>query len=159
MNARGFTMKPRYFEDLKAGDRFKSGSYKVTEEQIVSFAREFDPQPFHLDTAVAGQTMFEGLIASGWHTAAITMRLFVQTLNFAEGAIGLGVDELRWPIAVQPDDGLQVETEIVDLRLSRSKPTHGIVRLRNVTTNQRGETVQTMTASALVLRRGNTITR
>ena len=148
-----------YFENLNIGDRFKSATYKVTEEQIISFAREFDPQPFHLDTAVAGQTMFGGLIASGWHTAAITMRLFVQALNFAEGAIGLGVDELRWPIAVQPDDVLQVETEIVDLRLSRSKPTHGIVRLRNVTTNQRGETVQTMTASALVLRRGNTITR
>src|SRR5437588_12374067 len=145
-------MSQRYFEDLKAGDRFKSGTYKVTEEQIVSFAREFDPQPFHLDPAVARQTMFKGLIASGWHTAAITMRLFVQTLNFAEGAIGLGVDELRWPNAVRPGDVLQVETEIVDLRESRSKPSHGIVRLRNVATNQRGEIVQTMEASALVLR-------
>jgi acyl dehydratase len=146
-------MKQRYFEDLKAGDRFKSGTYKVTEEQIISFAREFDPQPFHLDATVARQTMFESLIASGWHTAAITMRLFVQALNFAEGAIGLGVDELRWPTAVKADDVLQVETEIVDLRVSQSKPSHGVVRLRNVTTNQRGETVQTMTASALVLRK------
>ena len=146
-------MSQRYFEDLKAGDRFKSGTYKVTEEQIVSFAREFDPQPFHLDPAVARQPMFKGLIASGWHTAAITMRLFVQTLNFAEGAIGLGVDELRWPNAVRPGDVLQVETEIVDLRESRSKPSHGIVRIRNVTANQRGEVVQTMFASALVLRR------
>jgi acyl dehydratase len=152
-------MKQRYFEDLKAGERFKSATYKVSEDQIISFAREFDPQPFHLDAAVAERTMFGKLIASGWHTAAITMRLFVQTLNFAEGAIGLGVDELRWPNAVRPADVLQVETEIVDLRLSRSKPTHGIVRLRNVTTNQRGETVQTMTASALVLRRSDTITR
>src|SRR5437016_7671941 len=145
-------MSQRYFEDLKAGDRFKSGTYKFTEEQMVSFAREFDPQPFHLDPAVAHQTMFKGLIASGWHTAAITMRLLVQTLNFAEGAIGLGVDELRWPNAVRPGDVLQVETEIVDLRESRSKPSHGIVRLRNVATNQRGEIVQTMEASALVLR-------
>ena len=152
-------MNERYFEDLKAGDRFKSGTYKVAEEQIVSFAREFDPQPFHLDPAVARQTMFKGLIASGWHTAAITMRLFVQTLNFAEGAIGLGVDELRWPNAVRPGDVLQVETEIVDLRESRSKPSHGIVRIRNVTTNQRGEVVQTMFASALVLRRSDRITR
>ena len=152
-------MSQRYFEDLKAGDRFKSGTYKVTEEQIVSFAREFDPQPFHLDPAVARQTMFKGLIASGWHTAAITMRLFVQTLNFAEGTIGLGVDELRWPNAVRPGDVLQVETEIVDLRESRSKPSHGIVRIRNVTTNQRGEVVQTMFASALVLRRSDRITR
>ena len=145
-------MAERFFEDLKKGDRFRSASYKVSEEQIISFAREFDPQPFHLDTTVARQTMFKELIASGWHTAAITMRLFVQTLNFAEGAIGLGVDELRWPNAVRPDDVLQVETEIVDLRESRSKPSHGIVRLRNVTTNQRGEIAQTMTASALVLR-------
>src|SRR5438132_6427370 len=152
-------MSQRYFEDLKAGDRFKSGTYKVTEEQMVSFAREFDPQPFHLDPAVAHQTMFKGLIASGWHTAAITMRLFVQTLNFAEGAIGLGVDELRWPNAVRPGDVLQVETEIVDLRESRSKPSHGIVRIRNVTTNQRGEVVQTMFASALVLWRSDRITR
>ena len=152
-------MSQRYFEDLKAGDQFKSGTYKVTEEQIVSFAREFDPQPFHLDPAVARQTMFKGLIASGWHTAAITMRLFVQTLNFAEGAIGLGVDELRWPNAVRPGDVLQVETEIVDLRESRSKPSHGIVRIRNVTTNQRGEAVQAMFASALVLRRNDRITR
>ena len=152
-------MSQRYFEDLKAGDRFKSGTYKVTEEQIVSFAREFDPQPFHLDPAVARQTMFKGLIASGWHTAAITMRLFVQTLNFAEGVIGLGVDELRWPNAVRPGDVLQVETEIVDLRESRSKPSHGIVRIRNVTANQRGEVVQTMFASALVLRRSDRITR
>ena len=145
-------MKQRYFEDLKTGERFKSSTYKVSEEQIISFAREFDPQPFHLDAVVARQTMFEGLIASGWHTAAITMRLFVQTLNFAEGAIGLGVDELRWPQAVQPGDVLQVETEIVELRESRSKPSHGIIRLRNITTNQRGEVVQTMEASALVLR-------
>src|SRR5438105_15120163 len=152
-------MKQRYFEDLKAGDRFKSETYGVSEEQIIAFAREFDPQPFHLDPALARQTMFESLIASGWHTAAITMRLFVQTLNFAEGAIGLGVDELRWPNAVRPGDVLQVETEIVDLRESRSKPSHGIVRIRNVTTNQRGEVVQTMFASALVLRRSDRITR
>src|SRR5438270_13420819 len=146
-------MKPRYFEDLKPGERFKSATCSVSEEQIISFAREFDPQPVHLDATVARQTMFKDLIASGWHTAAITMRLFVRALNFAEGAIGLGVDELRWPAAVKPGDELQVETEIVDLRESRSKPSHGIVRIRNVTTNQRGEVVQTMTASALVLRK------
>lgn len=146
-------MQERYFEDLKRGDRFKSETYKVTQEEIISFAREFDPQPFHLDAAVARQTIFKELIASGWHTAAITMRLFVQMLNCAEGAIGLGVDELRWPNAVRPNDVLQVEVEIVDLRESRSKPSYGVVRLRYVTTNQRGEIVQTMFASALVLRR------
>src|SRR6184192_3854917 len=146
-------MSQRYFEDLKAGDRFKSATYEVTEEQIISFAREFDPQPFHLDSTVARQTMFKGLIASGWHTAAITMRLFVQTLNFAEGAIGLGVDELRWPNAVRPGDLLTVETEILEVRPSRSKPGYGIIRLRNVTTNQRDEVVQTMLASAMLPRR------
>src|SRR2546422_9425177 len=105
-------MSERYFNDLTQGDRFKSGTYEVTEEQIISFAREFDPQPFHLDAAVADQTMFKGLIASGWHTAAIKMRLFVQTLNFSEGAICLGGDELRLPNAVRPGDGFQVDTEI-----------------------------------------------
>ncbi|HJT45103.1 MAG TPA: MaoC family dehydratase, partial [Chthoniobacterales bacterium] len=128
-------------------------TYKVSEEQIISFAREFDPQPFHLDRQIGNKTMFGGLIASGWHTAAITMRLFVRALNFAEGAIGLGVDELRWPTAVKPGDELQVEVEIVDLRESRSKPSHGVVRLRYVTTNQHGEVVQTMFASALVPRK------
>jgi acyl dehydratase len=146
-------MSERYLEDLNAGDRFKSTTYRVTEDGIISFAREFDPQSFHLDSAKAKQTMFEGLIASGWHTAAITMRLFVQTLKFAEGAVGLGVDELRWPNPVRPGDALQVETEIVDLRESRSKPNHGIIRLRNVTSNQRGEIVQTMMASAMVPKR------
>jgi len=107
----------------------------------------------YLDDLKVGERFQSG------HTAAITMRLFVQTLNFAEGAIGLGVDELRWPNAVRPGDALQVETEIVDLRVSRSKPSHGIVRLRNVTVNQRGEIVQTMSASALVLHRSDTITR
>lgn len=146
--------KPRVFEDFNAGDRFLSEPSSVTEEQIINFAREFDPQSFHLDPALAERTMFKGLIASGWHTAAISMRLFVQTMNFAEGAIGLGVDELRWPNPVRPGDILRVETEIIDLRVSRSKPDCGIVRIRNVTTNQRGEIVQTMFASALVPHRG-----
>src|SRR5207237_4802157 len=99
------------------------------------------------------RTIFKCVIASGWHTAAMTMRLFVQTLNFAEGAIGLGVDELRWPNVVRPGDVLTVEAEIVELRPSRSKPKYGIIRLRNVTKNQRGEIVQTMLASAMVPRR------
>ena len=146
-------MNERYFDDFSAGDRFQSEPYQVTEKQIIEFAREFDPQSFHLDPAAAKQTMFKGLIASGWHTAAISMRLFVQTIKAAEGAIGLGVDELRWLAPVRPGDVLRVETEIVDLRPSRSKPDCGIVRIRNVTTNQRGEIVQTMFASALVPRR------
>src|SRR5207302_3174156 len=157
--SRSTRMKEHYFDDLKAGDRFKSEPLDVTEKQVIEFAHKFDPQMFHLNRKAAERTLFKGLIASGWHTAAITMRLFVQTLNFAAGAIGLGVDELRWPNAVRPGDLLTVETEIVDLRESRSKPSHGIVRIRNVTTNQRGEVVQTMFASALVLRRSDRITR
>jgi acyl dehydratase len=148
-------MKEHYFDDLKIGDRFKSESLNVTEKQLIEFAHKFDPQMFHLSRKGAERTIFKGLIASGWHTAAMTMRLFVQTLNFAEGAIGLGVDELRWPHVVRPGDVLTVETEIVDLRPSRSRPNHGIIRLRNVTTNQRGEIVQTMLASAMVPRRTN----
>src|SRR6184192_60560 len=147
------TMREQYFDDLKVGNRFKSEPLNVTEKHLIEFAHKFDPQMFHLNRKSAERTMFKGLIASGWHTAAMTMRLFVQTLNFAEGAIGLGVDELRWPNAVRPGDALKVETEILELRLSRSKPNYGIIRLRNVTTNQRSEIVQTMTANAMVPRR------
>jgi acyl dehydratase len=146
-------MSNRYFDDLNVGDHFKSELLEVTQKQIIEFAHDFDPQGFHLEPAKAEQTIFKGLIASGWHTAAITMRLFVKTLDFAEGAIGLGVDELRWPNAVRPGDTLRVETEIIDRRRSRSKPNYGIIRLRNVTTNQRGEIVQTMIANAMVPRR------
>ena len=146
-------MKEYYYDDVKVGDHFKSEPLEVTEKQVIEFAHKFDPQMFHLNRKSAERTIFKGLIASGWHTAAMTMRLFVQTMNFAEGAIGLGVDELRWPNVVRPGDVLTVETEIVDLRLSRSKPNYGIIRLRNVTTNQRGEIVQTMLASAMVPRR------
>jgi len=146
-------MKKRYFDDLKVGDRFKSEPLSMTEKELVEFAHKFDPQMFHLSRKVAARTIFKGLVASGWHTAAMTMRLFVQTLNFAKGAIGLGVDKLRWPNAVRPGDVLTVETKILDVRLSRSRPRYAIIRLRNVTTNQRGEVVQTMLASALVRRR------
>ena len=146
-------MKDLYFDDLKAGDRFQSETFEVPGKSIIEFAEKFDPQKFHLNLKSAERSIFKGLIASGWHTAAITMRLFVQATNFAEGAIGLGVDELRWPNAVRPGDALHVETEIVDLRESKSKPNHGIIRIRNVTKNQRGEIVQTMFANAMVPRR------
>src|SRR5438046_5348815 len=136
-------MKEHYFDDLKAGDRFKSEPLEVTEKQVIEFAHKFDPQMFHLNRKAAERTLFKGLIASGWHTAAIMMRLFVETLNFAEGAIALGVDQLRWPNAVRPGDLLTVETQILEVRPSRSKPAYGIIRLRNVTANQRGEIVQT----------------
>ena len=147
-------MKEVYFEDLNAGDKFQSETFAVPSKEIIEFAEKFDPQKFHLHAKSAERSIFKGLVASGWHTAAITMRLFVKTLNFAEGAIGLGVDELRWPHAVRPGDVLRVETEILETRLSKSRPNVGVIRLRNVTLNQRNEPVQTMTASALVPRRG-----
>ena len=146
-------MKELYFEDLNAGDKFQSDTFAVPSKEIIEFAEKFDPQKFHLNAKSAERSIFKGLVASGWHTAAITMRLFVKTLNFAEGAIGLGVDELRWPHAVRPGDVLRVETEILDTRLSKSRPNVGVIRLRNVTLNQRNEPVQTMSASALVPRR------
>ena len=151
----GVVTKELYFEDLKPGDRFQSDEFEVPGKAIIEFAEKFDPQMFHLNANFAERSIFRGLVASGWHTAAMTMRLFVHTLNFAEGAIGLGVDELRWPNAVRPGDKLKVETEIVETRPSKSKPRHGIIRLKNVTTNQRGEIVQTMFANALVPRRSS----
>src|SRR6266480_1432886 len=150
---RSAKMKEHYFDDLKAGDRFQSETLEVPGKAIIEFAEKFDPQMFHLNPKSAERSIFKGLVASGWHTAAITMRLFVRTLNFAQGAIGLGVDELRWPNVVRPRDVLTVETEIVDVRPSRSRPGYGIIRLRNVTTNQRDEVVQTMLASAMLPRR------
>ncbi len=146
-------MEARYFEDLGAGARFESETFEVPGNAIIEFAEKFDPQKFHLHPATAERSIFKGLVASGWHTAAITMRLFVRTLNLAEGAIGLGVDELRWPAAVRPNDVLRVSIEVLETRDSKSKPGCGIVRIRNVTTNQRGEVVQSMFAHALVPRR------
>jgi acyl dehydratase len=148
-------MKEVYFDDLKPGDRFESETFAVPAQAIIEFAEKFDPQKFHLNAKSAERSIFKGLVASGWHTAAITMRLFIKRLNFAEGAIGLGVDEIRWPTAVRPDDVLRVVTEILETRLSKSRPNVGIIRLRNTTYNQRNEVAQTMTANALVPRREN----
>jgi acyl dehydratase len=149
-------MRERYLEDLKVGDRFTSDSYEVTEKAINDFAREFDPQPFHLDREAAKKSVFRGLVASGWHTAAITMRLLVTSgLNLAGGAIGLGVDELRFPKPVRPGDILRLEIEIVDVRPSKSKPDRGTARIRYATRNQDGEVVFTQTATVLVPKRGS----
>jgi acyl dehydratase len=147
-------MNEKFLEDLHVGDRFESDTFDVTEEGIIAFARDFDPQPFHLDVQAAEQSVFKGLAASGWHTAAMSMRLFVTGgLNLAGGSVGLGVDELRWPRPVKPGDTLRLQTEIMEVRSSKSKPDRGIIRIRNVTTNQRGEVVQTFLASVLVRRR------
>ncbi|HSH38832.1 MAG TPA: MaoC family dehydratase [Chthoniobacterales bacterium] len=149
-------MSALYFEDVHVGDRCRSDEYLITESAIVAFARDFDVQAFHLDHAAADESVFGGLAASGWHTAAIAMRLFTTgPLRFVGGAVGLGVDELRWPVAVRAGDRLQLTTEILEMRASRSKPQFGILRIRNVLTNHRGELVLSYTANAMVLRRPN----
>lgn len=147
-------MTARHFEDVAIGERFRSEPFLVTDEAIITFAHDFDVQPFHMDRAAAQQSVFEDLAASGWHTAAIAMRLFTTgPLRFIGGAVGLGVDELRWPVAVRGGDRLQLETEILEARPSHSRPEHGILRIRNVLTNQKGEVVLSYFANALVQRR------
>ncbi len=147
-------MTERYLEDLHVGDRFASPTYTVTEAAIRAFAREFDPQPFHLDDEAARGTLFGGLVASGWHTAAITMRLLVQgETRLAGGAIGVGVESLQWPRPVRPGDTLRLESEVVEVRPSTSRSDRGVVKLRNVTRNQRDEIVFSSVAVLLVPRR------
>lgn len=149
-------MAELYFDDVSVGQRFESEPYEISEEAIVAFAREFDVQAFHLDHAAAKESVFGGLAASGWHTAAVAMRLFTTgPLQFVGGAVGLGVDELRWPVAVRAGDFVRLGTEILDARPSRSEPSHGILRLRNVLTNQSGDVVLSYSANAIVQRRPN----
>jgi acyl dehydratase len=147
-------MTPAYLEDLAVGQTFGSGTAVVEGERIKSFAGEFDPQPFHLDEAAARATMFDGLAASGWHTAAITMRLIVDgAFKPAGGVIGAGVEELRWPRPVRPGDVLRVESEILEIRPSKSRPEIGLVKVRNTTLNQNDEPVQVFVANLVVPRR------
>jgi acyl dehydratase len=142
-----------YFEDLAIGQRFRSPALCVTAGAIKAFAGEFDPQPFHLDEDAARGSIFEGLAASGWHTAALTMRLCVASdFNPAGGIIGVG-GELTWLKPVRPDDELRVEIEIVETRESRSRPRQGIVKLRITTFNQRSEAVQSFAPTLFVDRR------
>jgi acyl dehydratase len=142
-----------YLEDLRVGQRFTSGSYVVEAAQIKEFAAEFDPQPFHLEEAAAEVSVFKGLAASGWHTAAIAMRLLVTGgLPFANGLVGLG-GEIAWPRPTRPGDTLHVESEIVEITPSRSKPQQGIVTVRSTMLNQNGEAVYLLTAKLLVVRR------
>ncbi len=144
------TSKLLYLDDLHVGRRFTSGTHALDERQITAFAREFDPQPFHTDLEAAKETLFGGLVASGWHTAAITMRLQVDGgLPIAGGIVGLG-GELAWPTATRPGDVLHVESEVVAIVPSRSRPDRGIVTVRSETLNQRGEVVQTTTVKLLV---------
>src|SRR5689334_14113504 len=140
------------FDDLHVGQRFVSGTHQLDEEQIKAFAKQFDPQPFHVDPEAAKTTFFEGLVASGWHTAAITMRLLAESVPIAGGLIGAGA-EVTWPRPTRPGSVLHAESEIIELRPSRSRPDRGLATMRAETRNQDGEIVQIFTAKLIVPRR------
>lgn len=142
-----------YLEDLRVRQRFVSGTHRMDEEQIRAFARQFDPQPFHLDPESAKATLFGGLVASGWHTAAITMRLLVGGgLPIVAGIVGAG-GEITWPRPVRPGAVLHVESEILELRPSQSRPDRGVATVRSETRDQLGEVVQVLVAKLVVPRR------
>ena len=145
----------RFLEDFAAGQKFGSGRLRVEAERVKRFAAEFDPQPFHLDEAAASRSLFRGLAASGWHTAAMTMRLLVESeLKPAGGIVGAGFDEFRWPRPVRPGDELHLEIEVLEVRPSKSRPEQGLVKLRTTTLNQNGEPVQVSVGNLVVPRRG-----
>jgi acyl dehydratase len=147
-------MSERFFEDFAVGQTFVSPTITVTAERIKAFARDFDPQPFHLDEEAARGSLFGRLVASGWHTAAITMRLIVDSdLRPAGGTIGAGTDELRWPNPVYPGDVLRVEGEVVETRPLRSRAELGLVRMRSTTYNQARQPVQIFTPALMVQKR------
>ncbi len=143
---------PLYLDDLKVGDVFVSASHLLDADQIVAFARQFDPQPFHVDAEAAKDSFFQGLAASGWHTAAITMKLLVQSLPLARGVIGAG-GEISWPQATRPGDVLKVTSTVLEILPSRSKPDRGLVVVQSLTSNQRDEVCQRLTSKVLCFRR------
>ena len=147
-------LSERYLEDFAVGQTFGSGRLRIDGERALAFAAEFDPQPFHLDEAAARDSIFGGLAASGWHTAAVTMRLLLDSeLKPAGGIIGAGLDECRWPRPVHPGDELRVECEVIEVRPSKSRPEQGLIKLRTTTLNQDGEAVLVHVVNLVVLRR------
>jgi len=149
-------MAELYLEDFAVGQRFLSGTHAIDAEQIKAFGARFDPQPFHLDEAAAQSSFFQGLAASGWHTASITMSLLVKSgMSIAGGLIGASCD-IAWPRPTRPGDVLEVESEVLAVSPSRSRPDRGFVTLKSETKNQKGEVVQVLTSKMLVWRR-NTV--
>jgi acyl dehydratase len=155
MTTQTITRPLLYLEDLQPGQVLRSNgeSAAVDADAIKAFARQYEPQPFHLDEALAAKTSFRGLVASNWHTAAVTMTLMVDWLPLAGGVIGAGVDEMRWPRPVRPGDRLHLEAEVLEVRPLRSRPEQGIAKVRITALNQNGEPVQVMTANMVVQRR------
>jgi acyl dehydratase len=152
VNSSDMTTGNLYLEDLSEGMMFESPDYKLDAGQIQSFARSFDPQPFHLDDTAAQESLFGGLAASGWHTAAITMKLLVASLPLAGGVIGAG-GEISWPRPTRPSDVLRVISTIVSVVPSKSKPDRGIVTVQSDTQNQHGDVCQRFVARLVVFRR------
>jgi acyl dehydratase len=147
-------MTKQYLEDYAVGQTYSSGRHRIDKEQIVAFAKQFDPQYYHLDEEAALKSPFKGLAASGWHTAAITMRLMVDgEFKPAGGILGVGFDQLSWLKPVRPGDELRVTSEVLEVRPSKSRSDRGTIRVRNTTFNQNDEAVQTFTANLLVPRR------
>jgi acyl dehydratase len=148
---RALPVTKSFLEDFSVGQIFESARLTIDAAGIKRFAAEFDPQPFHLDEEAAGMTLFCGLAASGWHTAAITMRLHVESeFRPANGIIGAGFEELRWPRPVHPADELRVRSEVLAVRISKSRPEHGFLKLRATTFNQVDQVVQVFVADLLV---------
>ena len=147
-------MAVKYLEDFVAGQVYGSGRARMDTQDIKAYAARYDPQPFHMDEQAASGSLFRGLVASGWHTAAITMRLLVEgEFRPAGGIIGAGMDELRWPQPVRPGDELRVECEVLEVRPSRSRPQQGMVKTRVTTFNQKNEAVQVFIGNMVVPRR------
>src|SRR6202166_2601519 len=147
-------MSERYLEDFAVGQTFGSGRLRIDKERVLAFAAEFDPQPFHLDEAAARRSIFGGLAASGWHTAAVTMRLMIETeLKPAGGFVGAGLDECRWPRPVRPGDEVRGECEVIEVRPSKSRPEQGLIKLRTTTLHQDDEPVLVHVVNLVVLRR------
>ena len=147
-------MSDRYFEDFKVGDRFVSGGMTMTEAGIIEFARQWDPQPFHVDVEFSKNWAYEGLIASGLHTMCATLKLWLELGVFKASSLGSpGLGETQFPRPVRPGDTIKVVTDIVELRLSGSKPDRGIGRIRQVTINQRGEPVMEQETTVFLKRR------
>ena len=143
-----------FLDDFKPGDQFTTAAVTLTDAEIIDFALRYDPQPFHLDAPAAAQSVYGGLIASGFQTIALCFRLFIQTGMLADSSMGSpGIDELRWLAPVRPGDTLHSEVEVVEVRPSRSKPDRGIARLRYSAINQHGETVAAFIVNHLLKRR------
>jgi len=144
-------MTERFLEDFKPGQTFKSGRFRIDADRIKRFAAEFDPQPFHLDDRAASDSIFRGLVASGWYTAALTMKLLVESdLKPAGGIVGAGFDEFRWSQPVRPGDELRVESKVLEVRVSKSRPDLGVIKVSTTTLNQNDEPVQVSLGNLIV---------